>query len=203
MRVSIRQYGKAFFSVHGALGGLSFIPTLIGAGMGDSARIPDYFYPPLGDVQPIALAGTIAFGLLSIYIVYVCCENSSSRLRPVAPIVLSFVCFLGFCILIGLDIRFVRVIPITNENTEVTVSVGYSRTDFVSSSKDLADLSDSELLHARGPWEPQIQKLWTLRSITFARIWLWAAYTFVLVCLVSVFSLVVYQDASSPVQSTE
>lgn len=203
MRVSIQQYGKAFLSLHGVLGGLSFIPTLIGAVMGDSRSVPDYFYPPLGDVQLIALAGTIAFGLLSIYIVYVCCENSSCRLHPVVPIVLSFVCFLSFCVLIGLSIRFVRVIPITNENTEVTVSVGYSRTDFVSSSKDLADLSDSELLQARGPWESQIQKLWTLRSITFARVWLWAAYTCVLVCLVSVFSLAVYQHASSPVQSTE
>jgi hypothetical protein len=198
MTVSISRYYKAFWSVHGVLGALAFIPSLIGAFMHFSATTPDYFYPPLGDVELIALALTIASGLLSTYMVFVFCTSCSRKLHPVAPAVLFLAAFFGFCALIGLYIRFVRVVPIQNENAEVTVSVGYDRTLFVSSSQELLNLSDAELLIARGPTEDQIQKLWTANSITFVRVSLWACYTFILVCLVSVFSFGVYQVAAYP-----
>jgi hypothetical protein len=197
MTVPIGKYYKTFRGVHGILGGLSFIPAVIGAVMGDKSKNPNYFYPPLGDVSLIALIGTLAFGILSTYIVFVYCESSQRRLHPVAPVVLYFAAAVGFCVLIGLYIEFVKVVPISSEKTEVTVSTGYDRTAFVSSSRDLANLSDSELLHVRGPWEDQIQKLWTLNSIAVARVSLWIFYTCVLVCLVSISSFGVYQHAAA------
>lgn len=197
MTVSIGRYYKTFLGVHGILGSLSFIPALIGAWMGDSSKNPDYYYPPLGDIRLIALVGTIAFGILATYIVFVFCGSSSRNLHAWPPVVLYLAAALSFCLLMGLYIRFVRVVPIPSEKTEVTVSIGYDRTPFVSSSQDLTNLSDSELLHVRGPWEDQIQRLWTLNSIMVAREGLWASYTCILVCLVSIFSFGVYQHAEA------
>src|ERR1035438_10470911 len=116
MQVRIGQYYKAFWSVHGVLGALSFIPPAIGTIMGDSAKSPDYFYPPLGDVKLVAVVATVAFGILSTYIVFACCEGNSRKLRANLSASLFLLGFLSSCLLIGLYVCYVRVIPISNEN---------------------------------------------------------------------------------------
>jgi len=79
-------------------------------------------------------------------------------------------------------------------NLEVPVSVGYQRTDFALQWYPRSD--DWEMLHNRGPYEEQIQKLWTLRSIIVVRVFLWLSYTLALACFLAVASLAVYQHAS-------
>jgi len=196
MKMSISQYYKAFGIVRVILAGLSFVPPLIGLFVSDSGKIPNYFYPPLGDFKIISIVGTVALGLLSTYAVFLYCSRSSRALHPTATLVLSVIAALSLFVLLALYIRLVKVVPIASENTEVTVSIGYDRTQFVSSSRELVNLTDSELLLVRGPWENQIQKLWTLNSIIVARGCLGAFYTCFLVCLVSILSLGVYQEAS-------
>jgi hypothetical protein len=83
---------------------------------------------------------------------------------------------------------------VPSTNSDVPVSVGYQRTDFAV--QTYPGMSDWEMLHDRGPWEEQVQKLWTRHSIIVVRTQLWISYTLSLVCYLAVVSLAAYQHAS-------
>jgi hypothetical protein len=197
MRVTIRQYCKSFKSLQGMFAAVPLVSPLAGFLLHEFAPnlnvFSAYLYPPLGDVDPLALAGTVCLLLLAVLVVYFCCEILR-RVHASVPILLWCLCAVGICALIGLYSWSVRIIPVPSENMEVAVSVGYQRTDF--GLQTYPGWSDQEMLHDRGPWEEQIQKLWTHRSIAVARALLWLSYTLALTCALVIVSLAVYQDAS-------
>ena len=110
------------------------------------------------------------------------------------PAILIVGSALGVCALIALYVPYVRLVAVPSVHLEVPVSIGYQRTDFALQTYPQWD--DWEMLHDRGPWEQQIQKLWTQRSIIVVRLLLWGSYTLSLVCMLSCVSLAVYRHAS-------
>jgi hypothetical protein len=197
MTVALRQYYLAFGSLRGFLGPLSFLPPFVGALMPESAKFPNYFYPPLGDFRIIAAAGTIALTVLSSYFVYLSCEKSPRKMHPTATLALSVIGTVCLIALMGFYIGFVKVVRYPAVDTELTVSIGYDRTEFVTSSPELRSLTDSELLYTLWASEDRIQKLWTIDSIMVVRASLGLCYAGCLICWVSILSLGVYQHALS------
>jgi hypothetical protein len=192
MNVTLRQYYKAFGSLYGVLAGIPFVPVLLHLVAPDSNKLIEYLYPPLGDVLPLALPLTLISGVLVTLEVWLV-RRHARRVRPSIPVILKSVILLGSLALIFLYVSYVRNISVPSAGLNVTVSVGYQRTDFAL--KTYPDWNDRAMLHDHGPWEESIQVLWTRNSIWVVRGALWLAYTLTLVCILAVVCLGVYQHA--------
>jgi hypothetical protein len=202
MKVTVKQYYTGFRSLWGLVAGAFFVPPLLNVVIRIfSPPFAAYLYPPLGHVQPIAIAGTVIFLLLITVVVFVSC-GSAQRFRPVVPIILAGSFLLGMCFFIGLYGSYVRRAPIPAVNVEIPLSVGYDRTEFAK--QQYSEKTDAEMLHDWGSSEEEIQKLWTKRSMAIVRGSLWLSYTLTLACVLAVISIVVYQHAAeeSPDEST-
>jgi hypothetical protein len=203
MRITIGQYYAGFAGAWGLVAGVPFIPPLLNSILRYFwPAFAAYLYPPLGHVQPIALAGTLTFLLMVTLVVFTACR-SAQQVRPYVSVVLACLMLAGMCFFIGLYSSYVRRAPIRAEGAEVPLSVGYERTDFA---KQLyAQETDAEMLHDWGSSEEEIQKLWTKRSMAIIRAALWLSYTLILACVVGVVSVAVYQhaveEAAAPVAS--
>jgi hypothetical protein len=198
MKVTMLQYYKSYASLCGLFAAIPIVPLLFHACIPDSYAISEYLYPPFGDVQQLAFAATVGSLLLITLVVFTCCR-SAHRLHPSVPILLMVGTAFGVCVLIGLYVAYVKRIPVPSVNLEVPVSIGYQRTSFAL--QTYPQWSDWEMLHDRGPWEGQIQKLWTPYSIGIVRALLWGSYTLTLTCFLSIVSLAVYQHAAEEVSS--
>ena len=193
----------------GLAAGAPFIPPLLHVFMPDSTAFAEYLYPPLGDIEWIAVAATVSILLATTFIVFVCCQ-SARRIHPVMPAILTVGSILSICALIVLYVPYVRHIPVHSLNLDVPVSIGYQRTDLAfrayppSTTTPYTQWSDWAMLQDAGPREEQIQKLWTQRSICVVRVLLWLFYTLAVACFLSVICLTVYQHATekAPSEST-
>jgi hypothetical protein len=191
MTVTIGQYYMGFANLRAFFAAIPFVPLLFHwLNLGSDAI---YLFPPLGDVQVIALAGSFGVLLVATFVVFVCCRIAHV-VRPVVPALLMIGAMGLICALIALYVQFVRLAPVPAADTNVLVSVGYQRTDFAL--KNYAGESDWDMLHDRGPREESVQKLWTRRSILIVRMLLWLSYTGALACFLSAVSLGAYQHAT-------
>ena len=193
MKVTVLQYYRGFVGLQGFAAGVPFVPPLLHACLPDSSTIAEYLYPPLGDAQRIAFTGTVGFLFLTTFVVFTCCQLAR-RVHPSVPAILLVGFALGVCALIALYQPYVRRVAVPSINLEVPVSIGYQRTDFANHT--YPQWNDWEMLHDRGPWEEQIQMLWTQRSVCVVRVLLWLFYTLTLACFLSVVSLAVYQHTA-------
>jgi hypothetical protein len=187
MKISVRQYYK---------GGLiavitSFVPVLRLC-VSDSSPLAGFLFPPLGDSQRLLLALTVTILLIVTYVVFVYCRGVRKVPRK-AFLALFGGMVLGSGALIPLYTSFVRRVEIPSANEEVFVSIGYEQTDFAVQTYPKGKWTDWDILRDRGPWEEQIQKLWTPRSIYIVRLSLWVCYLMTLTCFISVVSLAAYQ----------
>ena len=155
-------------------------------------------YPPLGDSQQLTFVLTILLLLLTTFVVFKRCQ-SARKIQASAHVVLWFGFLFCVCALIPLYVRYVRRVPMPAIGLEVPVSIGYQRTPFAL--QTYPQWSDWEVLHDRGPWEEQIQMLWTPHSIIVVRVLLWLSYTLTLACFLSVVCLAVYQHAAEEAPS--
>jgi hypothetical protein len=200
-KITVRQYYQGFVSLLGLVAGVPFVAPLLHLFFPDSSEVAEYLYPPLGDVELIAVAATIGFLFATTVVVFTCCQWARKIHRSVSTILLSGFT-LSVCALIVLHVLYVRHIPVTSVNLDVPVSIGYQRTEFAlrayppSPNPPYAQWSDWKMLHDAGPREDQIQILWTQHSICVVRVSLWFSYTLALACFLAVVSLTVYQHAS-------
>lgn len=192
MKVTIRRYYGSFAGLRAIFAAVPFVPPLLHACLPDSSAAVPYLYPPLGDAQRIACSGTVGLLLLTTFLVFTCCQLAQ-KIHPSIPAILMIGFAFGVCASIALYMPYVRVVSVPSVNSEVPVSIGYQRTDFALQTYPQSD--DWEMLHDRGPWEEQIQKLWTLRSICVVRVLLWLSYTLALACFLAVVSLAAYHHA--------
>ena len=192
MKVTIRQYYTSFKGLYLLWACVPFVTLLLHAFKLDSHSIIE-LYPPLGDFQTYAMAATVGLLLVATFVVFLCC-GLAKGIHPSVPVILMVGIVLGVCALIALYVPFVRRIPIPSQSLEISVSIGYQRTDFALTNYPKSN--DWEMLHDRGPWEEQIQMLWTLHSIVVVRVLLWFFHTLALTCFLSVASLAVYQHAA-------
>jgi hypothetical protein len=198
MRVTVRQYYEQFVSLWGLAAGAPFVPPLLHVFIPDSSAIAAYIYPPLGDVEGIAVAATIGILLVSTFVIFTCCE-SPQKIHPIVPKILMAGIVVGMCILIVLFVKYVRRIEVPAAKLEVPVSVGYQRSDLAV--KNYPQAGDWEMLHLTGVGEDQIQSLWTPHSIWVVRVLLWFFYTMTVTCFLSVVSIIVYRHAAEEAQS--
>jgi hypothetical protein len=192
MKVTFPQYCKAFWTLRGFPAAIPILPPLLGAG---APGIPftAYLYPPLGDSQPEALGFTVVLVLATMFVDFFFCPFTQKIRRRVIAI-LFFVLVLSGFFLFALCERYVRRIELSRTHQEVLVSVGSQRSDFAV--REFSNENDWAMLYERGPWEVQIQKLWTPHSISIVRQRLWLAYSLILVCIVFLTSMGVYQLAA-------
>jgi hypothetical protein len=174
MRITVRQYYGEFVSLWGLAAGSTFVPPLLHLIAPESSAIAAYLYPPLGDVEGIAVAATIGFWLATTFVVFICCE-SSRKIHPSVPGTLIAGLAIGMCVLVMLFVLYVRHIKVPAEKLDVPVSVGYHRSDFAV--KNYSGSTDWDMLNSEGPQEDQIQELWTPHSIWVVRVLLWLFYT--------------------------
>ena len=169
MNVTIWQYYKGFKGLYLLWASVPFVTLLLHAFKLDSSTIFE-FYPPLGDFQAYAMAATVGLLFLTTLVVFKC-RGAARRIHPSVDAILMAGCALGVCALMVLYVLYVRRIPVPSEGLVVPVSIGYQRTDFAL--QTYPHSNDWEMLHDRGPWEEQIQMLWTLHSIVVVRELLW------------------------------
>lgn len=193
MKITVGQYYREFISLQGVIAGAPFIPPLLHVFIPESTELAEYLYPPLGDIEWIAVAATIGILVMTTFVVFSYCD-STERVRQILPALLLFGMALGVCTLIALYVLYVRRIPVPSVNLEVPVSIGYHRTDFAF--QNYPGWTDWAMLHDVGPIEEQIQKLWTPRSIWIVRALLWISYNLCVGCFLSVVSLAVYRHAA-------
>jgi hypothetical protein len=191
--ISVKQYYEGFIGLWGLAAGAPFVPPILHVFIPDSSAAAEYLYPPLGDIEWIAVAATVGFLLATTFVVFTC-RQSKRRTHPRVPILLTFGFAVGMCALILLYVFYVRRIPVTSISLEVPVSIGYQRTELAY--KTYPQMSDWAMLHDAGPREEQIQLLWTPHSICIVRMFLWAFYTLTASCFLSVISLAVYEHAA-------
>jgi hypothetical protein len=191
--ISVRQYYQGFVSLWGLAAGAPFVPPLLHVFIPDSSAFAEYLYPPLGDIEWVAVAATVGFLLATTFVVFTC-RQSKRRIHPRVPILLTVGFAIGMCALIVLYVFYVRRIPVPSVSLEVPVSIGYQRTELAF--KTYPQMSDWAMLHDAGPREEQIQLLWTPHSICVVRVLLWAFYTLTVSCFLSVVSLAVYEHAA-------
>jgi hypothetical protein len=198
MKVTIWQYYKSFLDLKLLFAGVPFLPLLLHLCVPDSTTFAEYLYPPLGDVQRLAFAATFGFLLLTTFVVFTCCRLAR-KVHTSASALLMVGAAVCVCALIALYVPYVRRVPVPSINLEVPVSIGYQRTDFAL--QTYQHWSDWEMLHDRGPWEEQIQKLWTQQSIIVVRVLLWFFYTMTLACFLSIVSIAAYQHTAEEDQN--
>lgn len=199
MKVTVKQYYRSFRSFYLLLAGVPFASPLLRACIPDSSKVAEYFYPPLGDFQRLALAATAGTLLLTTIVVFICCQSSRRKVHRSVPAIFTAGWLLSVCVLMVLYMNYVRRVPVPAAGLEVPVSIGYQRTDFAL--RWYPQSSDLEMLHDRGPSEETIQKLWTQSSICVVRVLLWVFHTLSLACFLSVVCLAVYQHATEEVLS--
>jgi hypothetical protein len=193
MRIAVRQYYGEFASLWGLAAGSTFIPPLLHLIAPDSSMIAAYLYPPLGDVEGIAIAATIGVWLASTFVVFTCCE-STRKIHPIVPGALIAGIAISMCVLVMLFVLYVRHIKVPTEKLDVPVSIGYERNDLAV--KHYSDSTDWAMLNSEGVQENHIQQLWTPHSIWVVRICLWLFYTLTVGCFLSVVRLAVYRHAT-------
>jgi hypothetical protein len=198
MSVTAQQYYCGFIRLRGAAAWFSFLPALIHLFIPDSSAIAAILYPPLGDIDGIAVTATIAVLLISTWVVFTRCR-SSRKIHRKAPVILALGVVLGFCALVVLYVLYVRRVPVLGADLEVPVSIGYQRTEFAQ--LRYSGVSDVDMLQRASPTEEAIQKLWTRQSIITVRILLWSFYTLTATCFLSVVSFFVYQHAAEDAKS--
>lgn len=200
-KITVRQYYQGFVSLLGLVAGVPFVAPLLHLFFPDSSAVAEYLYPPLGDVELIAVAATVGFLFATTFVVFICCQSARRIPRSVPAIFLSGSA-LCMCALIVLHVLYVRHIPVASVNLDVPVSIGYQRTELASRvyppspTAPYAPWSDWKMLNNAGPREEQIQNLWTRHSICVVRVSLWLSYTLALACFLALVSLAVYQHAS-------
>lgn len=150
----------------------------------------NYLFPPLGDVEATARCSIVLFAFFATFLAYFAKDAELWKIRKFMFVVLPFA-VISLCGYIGFHMLFVRRVPIPTRSIAVQVSVGYERTEFAQSNFPTA--TDWEILRERGFEEEQIIKLWTIRSLYFARLALFLSYCGALLPLVGGFCLgVVY-----------
>jgi hypothetical protein len=193
MKVTVRQYYRGFVSLFGIFAGVTFLPPVLHFFIPDSSAIAEYLYPPLGDSQQLTLAATFLVLSLTTYVVFKWRESAPKEKWYVASILWAGL-VLGVVAWIVLCVHYVRRIPVPTMGLEIPVSIGFERTDFAL--RWYSNSSDWEMLHYTGPWEDNIQELWTPSSICVVRVLLWLSYTMSLACFLAVVSLAAYQHAA-------
>jgi hypothetical protein len=191
MKITLTQYLKGFTVLRGGLAAIPFILPLIHLVDGYFSE-DDRLYPPLGPIQPLAIAGTITLLLVTILVAYEVC-GSIARIRGSVSLMLTLAALVCFVSLFPLYSKYVRVIPNRVLGTEVHVSIGSTRTEFAQ--KYFSDKSDEEKLHIRGTEEEQIRKLWTDDSVWKGRAALCLAYTLMACFFLSVVCVSAYRHA--------
>lgn len=194
--MTVLEYYKHFKSIYGGVtAAISSIPLL--------ALIPvdysQYLFPPLGAYETFYKIASLILLVVVTLIVYFTKDggfvnSKKGRLKVLLACgLLAFVSLLG---LFALSQRFIRAISIASEHKDVIVSVGYQRTAFAD--KEFPNSDDWDLLKQRGHTEQDIGKLWTWKSIMFARLTLLAAYLGFMLSVVAIGSCAVLYDRSGP-----
>lgn len=191
--VTLVEYLLSFKSKTGLAAGLfSAIPIL-------SKLLPEsysaYGFPPLGTGESVARIGAVVLALAApLFAFYTAsAARKGNRKRVASGIIFAFVCLFLYFVLF---LRFVRTIDIPSKNITVQVSVGYERTDFAKVT--FGEISDEDLLRARGTSDEEIRKLWTTKSLLVSRSSLYITYVLVFLSLVTAFSWGVFEQSMQP-----
>jgi hypothetical protein len=193
MKISVSQYYKGFISFYGLIASIPLVDPVVRLCVSDSNALAGYLFPPLGDAQHLLLPFTVVMLLTVTYVIFVYCQGLRKVPRKAILALLGGM-VLGSVALMLLYNSFVLRVEIPSVDAEVYVSIGYQRTDFAVQTYPEEKWTDSDMLRDRGPWEEQIKKLWTRRSISIVRVLLWLFYAMSLACLISIMSLAVYQQ---------
>ena len=189
--LTLREYYRSFGRVSGWLAGLiSFVP-LVSKPLPESFRA--YGFPPLGSLEDTARILAFVFALAATYFAFFSRGSAARSTRK--RVTYGFgVALVSLMLYMGLFQCFVRTVEIPSEKTtvQVSVSVGFERTEFAKA--NFGGDSDLDLLRHRGFNDEEIQRLWTLRSLVISRLGLYFSYLILLLSLVTAFSWgVVYE----------
>lgn len=193
--MTLTDYYKRFQSVFGALAALIGSIPLFSILVHDS--VGKYIFPPLGGFETVA--GIVAF-VLAVQVTFVVfymkdAEFIQSRQRRIGRLFRllggSLVALLAYLMFYTTSVCTLSVADVV-----VTNSIGFERTQFAK--QTFVGLENCEMLKERGPYEGQVRKLWTMRSIVIARSALLVTYLICLLGTVGLTSLAVLYDACGP-----
>jgi hypothetical protein len=186
--LSLKQY---YVSARGlstavAAAALPFASKIVGA---DAAA---YIFPPLGGMDGVARVGLVALCLgVSMGVYFLVAAQSPKTPSRVIWMALFFAALFLIAYLSAYQ-RFVRRIDVPSLGTFEYVSVGYQRTAFAD--QTFGSASDWEMLKARGTSEEEIERLWTPKSLTIARLALFFSCALTTLTLLFLFSFGLAHD---------
>jgi hypothetical protein len=160
-KLSITEYYKAFGPVKGALTALGVIAPVCASQLQHHSTA--YIFPPIGD--SLVLASIVASGLALVSTTYGYFAVIARR-KPRAGILFAgaAICLLSY---VCLAMNFVVRVDDPVSDTADYVTVGYERSAFAKSNFPSSD--DVDMLMHRGTPQREIDKLWTIRSLTVIR----------------------------------
>lgn len=149
-----------------------------------------FVFPPLG--PETGVCSVLALALAGVFAIL-------PWMMPAARRLIIAVCTtLALAVSIVSYVYFAQtyVVSIPTPNGRVVVSIGSTRSPFAQRYFP-TEISDAEMLMERGPYESEIQKLWTKRSITDARLGLYISYVGCLLLLNFLVGVIAREDDSS------
>lgn len=201
---SLKSYFKHYKSVYGLITTLLCSIPVISSIFSD--EVERYLFPPLGNFDTIGRICTVILVLLVTMIVYFAkdlpiVQNKPRRFSLLIKMVL--ICIGFYLVFFILNLCFVQTITILDENkTVMNASVGYERQQWAKDS--LKGSTDYEVLtKKRGPYEKEIQKVWTMSSLVVVRTGLLLCYIAFFVVAVSISSLLILFDYMDSVLKAE
>jgi|SRR5579862_8216784 len=193
--MTLTYYYKHFQSVFGALAALIGSIPLLSLLVHDS--FGKYIFPPLGGFETVA--GIVAFVLVvqSTFIVFFMQDGDfiqSKQRRNRGLLIL----LCGSVVALVTYLMFYTAFVCTTSVADkvVTNSIGFERTQFAQ--QTFGGVENCAMLKERGPYENQVRKLWTMRSIVIIRSGLLLAYLVCLLSTVGLTSLAILYDACGP-----
>jgi hypothetical protein len=191
--LSVTEYYKHFWSLFGAL------TTILGISPLSALVDPHYhIFPPMGggSLEKLLVAVSLGASIATSLFVYVTRNIFTTgalgrRIGALMVVGLAGIVSLGFYI--KWHVEFVRDVRIPARKQVITVSVGAHRRG--DDPKEYAKMSDEEMLRDGGVTEDSVRRLFTMESITKARVWLYLSYLITMIMFVAFGSFVVLFSA--------
>ena len=195
MDFSLKKFIKHYKSIYGVVTGLLCSIPVISSFF--SGKIERYLFPPLGNFDTVGRIFAIVIIVLVSITTYFAkdlhlIQNKQRRFILLLKMLLACIAF--YLLFFILNICFVKTITLPDDNeTIINVSIGYERQNWAK--EKLNGTSDYEILtKKRGPYEREIQNVWTLTSLVIVRASLLLSYISFFVIAVSISSLFILFD---------
>lgn len=192
---SLSNYFRHYKSVFGLITTLLCSIPILSSLFSD--KIERYLFPPLGNFDAFGRIFTIALVLLATMSLYFAKDlpiiNDKQR-RFFLLLKMLFITIGFYLIFFILNVLFVQTVTLNDDSkTVLNLSIGYEKQQWAKDTLKNATNYDI-LTKIRGPYEKEIQNVWTMSSLVIIRVGLLLSYLGSFLFAISTSSLLILFD---------